>query len=707
MSIPLPNLDDRRWSDLVQQGRALIALYSSEWTDHNASDPGITLMELFAAVADMDIYRLNRLTDAHKLALLALLDVRPKPPRPARVAGALRITSGTASIALPAGSQFAGTLIDGTGVLLRSTAPIEVGAASLCALARQGTGVIENLTPAWLRGDSIDLFGADPAPGATFYLGFDAALAPGAWTQLYAGIEGEQAGPAERTRIGAGQPASDPLTHHGARTVWEYLAAGAAWRGLEAVDETRSFSLAGCVRLRPDHPMQPRLLGRIARPCYWVRCRLAHGAFDAAPRAASLVANGVELIQAVPVSSAWPIAIGTVAGASPTPGQPAALRLTFEQGKIVALSVDSAADAPTLLVLAYRAATPFSEGLLVIEGELTGKGSGEPLQRFSLAHQPLVEASLRLFSVEGGAFRTWTQVDGFAASTRVDAHFQLDPTGAQVTLGDGEKGRVLAPGCQLFACYESTRIVPALARLDGLADTPHNRAFLDPASKALIGAGLALSIEAAAAAETLGHAIGRAVQEREARLRAVTVLDFEAIARDTPGLRVARAIARPNLYPGLDCVQAPGMLALIVLPVLPLGRPQPSPGFIQSIAARIEQRRILGTRVVVTGPRYLEVAVHARIRAVDGTARERLGARVARALDAFFDPLTGGPDGDGWPLGRNVYRAEVMQVIDQTPGVDHVLELELLAEACAPTCGNVCLRPTALVYAGVHNIEVA
>lgn len=61
MPIPLPNLDDRRWAELVEQGRALIPLYSPEWTDHNASDPGITLMELLAFIAEMDVYRLNRI----------------------------------------------------------------------------------------------------------------------------------------------------------------------------------------------------------------------------------------------------------------------------------------------------------------------------------------------------------------------------------------------------------------------------------------------------------------------------------------------------------------------------------------------------------------------------------------------------------------------------------------------------------------------
>lgn len=711
MSIALPNLDDRRWSDLVEQGRALVPLHAPEWTDHNASDPGITLMELFAWVAEMDIYRLNRLTDAQKLRLLALMGVRPAPPRPATVASALRITAGASPVSLPAGSEFSGTRLDGTPVLLRSKAAIDVVAASLSALQGKDGAGFRNLTAAWTRQESIALFGDDPAPGAELYLGFDQALPVGAWAQLYFCIDGAQATLAERARIVADEQAPGPLVHHGARLVWEYLAdigASGTWLALEAVDDTRSFSLAGSVRLRPAQGMKSSALGRVARTLCWVRCRFDQGAFDDAPRAGRVMSSGVELVQSVPVTTSWPIAKGTVVTGSLSPGQSIGLRLTVQAGQIVALSPDTAPDAPAYVVLAYQAATAALPGLLVIEGSLAGTGTGEPGQRITLGQRPLVESSLRLFSVENDRYRAWTQVDDFAASTRFDAHFHLDPTRGDVVAGDGEKGRVFPPGCQVFACYEATQPAPALSQLAGLADTPHNRAFIADASAiGRIAAEAPVAIEAAADAETLTHAIGRAIAAREARLRAVTDEDFEAIARETPGLRVARAIARPNLYPAPQCVSAPGMVAVIVLPTLPLSRPVPSPGFIERIAARIEARRTLGTRVVVIGPRYLEVAVRATLKAFEGTDAQRLAAQVAQALDAFFDPLSGGPDGTGWPLGRDVYRAEVMQVIDQTPGVDHVLSLELVAEGCAPTCGNVCLRPTWLVGAGPHNIEVA
>ena len=80
MAVPLPNLDDRRWADLVEEGRALIPLYAPGWTDHNIHDPGIMLMELLAWVAEMDIYWLNRIPDRHKRRFLALAGIQPQPP---------------------------------------------------------------------------------------------------------------------------------------------------------------------------------------------------------------------------------------------------------------------------------------------------------------------------------------------------------------------------------------------------------------------------------------------------------------------------------------------------------------------------------------------------------------------------------------------------------------------------------------------------
>jgi hypothetical protein len=80
MPIKLPNLDDRTFADLVAEAHTLIPVHAPEWTNHNESDPGITLVELFAYLSEIQIYRLNRVTDANVCAFLRLIDgVERKP----------------------------------------------------------------------------------------------------------------------------------------------------------------------------------------------------------------------------------------------------------------------------------------------------------------------------------------------------------------------------------------------------------------------------------------------------------------------------------------------------------------------------------------------------------------------------------------------------------------------------------------------------
>jgi hypothetical protein len=60
MPLPIPHLDDRTFDDLVAEGRSLIPRYSAAWTNFNVSDPGITLMELFAYLVESAIFELDQ-----------------------------------------------------------------------------------------------------------------------------------------------------------------------------------------------------------------------------------------------------------------------------------------------------------------------------------------------------------------------------------------------------------------------------------------------------------------------------------------------------------------------------------------------------------------------------------------------------------------------------------------------------------------------
>ena len=80
MRLPEIELDDRRFQDLVSEARTRISRACPEWTEHNVSDPGITLIELFAWMTEMTIYRLNRVPDKLHVALLDLLGIRLDGP---------------------------------------------------------------------------------------------------------------------------------------------------------------------------------------------------------------------------------------------------------------------------------------------------------------------------------------------------------------------------------------------------------------------------------------------------------------------------------------------------------------------------------------------------------------------------------------------------------------------------------------------------
>src|SRR5215831_11414193 len=80
MPLSTPNLDDRHFQELVDDAKRLVQQRCPEWTDHNVSDPGVTLIEAFAQMVDQLIYRLNRVPDRHYVKFLDLLGVQLFPP---------------------------------------------------------------------------------------------------------------------------------------------------------------------------------------------------------------------------------------------------------------------------------------------------------------------------------------------------------------------------------------------------------------------------------------------------------------------------------------------------------------------------------------------------------------------------------------------------------------------------------------------------
>jgi predicted phage baseplate assembly protein len=787
MPLPLPNLDDRRWADLVEEGRALVPRYAPRWNDHNIHDPGITLLELFAWQTECDIYGLNRTTDRHRRKFLSLIGFAPRPPQAARTMIAFTPTAGIATpFVIVEGVELEAERADGTVVPFRTLRPMTVSHVEIAAVhVDDGSGTLLELTREWKNGLPLLPFGSNPKPGSAFYIGFKSLPAQRPVTFALAWGDDDNnpaargvASAGERARliaeataraalcrsivpdipcpgVPAPSPAVQPLPpHHSARLVWETftgswtpfasVALSASVAPGEVADDTRSFTLDGLVEISlPAGVVPPPFdLANI-----YLRCRLDRGGFDRAPVLLDVVPNAVPADQSVPLSQRFVIpASVTPSGTPPTAGSVTRARFTCDPfGDIQSLSFNpAAAGLPDVRVLAFSKA-PGTPGHLTIEMVRAGVGTGLPDQQISLPSRPvLMDDYLTVHSHDGTAWQPWTLRPSMDASTRVDWHHTLDAMPAVLTFGDGERSRTITMDHQVLATAHAT--LGDAGNLDAGAKLRPRASARNALLLATLPSGVADALpkmtanawpaSGGADAESIAHAAGRAasvlhaherlidlasrkrattfdrvarneIVELPAPSKAVNLLDLERMTLDVPGTRIARVRAWADVHPDYPCLKAPGHVTIVIVPYLPLGQPQPRPGLLRAVKNYLDRRRPVATALHVVGPRYAVVTVTARVQSRHGANRVALAASLTRALREFLNPRTGGPDRLGWPFGRDVYRSEIMQLIDGIPGVDHVLSLSLTASGSSPQCGNLRICPTWLVVSAErHLIEV-
>jgi Baseplate J-like protein len=658
MTLPVTRLDTRSWSELVAEARARLPEYAPDWTDHNLHDPGITLLELFAWLSELLLFRLDRVSPAMLRAFLGQLGVTPAPPRQA-----------TAVVALRAGPPRPGPLRLGPGFavsdqrgavrfespvgLMVSPAWLELDPSERGGrgrLRRRAGGQVTDLSAANTQpGEAFAPFGPAPRLGDALELGFEVRPAAAGtelslyvWTEHWAGDDTEReriraewlAARAMAERSGAPCHPPAPWLHHGARTVWEYWAGPRGWQPAESVvDETRALTLSGQVRLRgpADHRPGP-WDGR-----WWIRCRLAAGAAECRPRLLRVAVNATRLRHTTTVTPAAPL----------------------------------------------------------------GESRGQPWQRHYLEPVPVVPGSVRL-ALTGPGGETddrWREVATWDRSGPVDRHYRLDPETGAITFGDGRTGAVPPAGWSIQVRRFRSGGGP------GGNVAPGTLTRLHPAPADPITVHQPHPAGGGAGAEPLSRAHGRALDRLAAPQRAITAGDLEELARGVPGVPVGRAHAVPGHHPGHPCLPVPGAVTVVVLPSC--GQPpRPTPAFLEAVRRHLDRRRPLATELHVVGPTYVPVSVGATLHVAAGAAAD-LPAAAQAALAAFFDPLTGGPAGTGWPFGRAVVDSEVLALLGDLPGVDHVDELGLTGPGdAAPRCGNLTLCPTDLVQSAAHTIRV-
>jgi predicted phage baseplate assembly protein len=332
---------------------------------------------------------------------------------------------------------------------------------------------------------------------------------------------------------------------------------------------------------------------------------------------------------------------------------------------------------------------PASQSIKIV-GEAIGTSDGSPGQRFNLQTAPILprrEGETLEVQDDDGVYQPWIEVQDFGASGPNDPHFVLDDATGTVELGPrirspkGEEqqyGRVPPLGRRLrFSRYRSgggvfgnvgARTITVLQ-----SSIPYVASVTNEA--AAIGG---------TDTEDIEHAKWRAPQVLRSSERAVTPDDFEFLAREaTPGIARARCVAAGDGGGGPG-EPPPGTIRLQLVPSIPnvsgpITREETdvTPRIREEVRGYLDDRRLLGTELVLDSPTYTWVTAIARLRARPRASRSRITTQAAETIYRFVHPTTGGPEGTGWPFGRELFAGEIYSILQAIDGVDFVEEVVL------------------------------
>lgn len=644
MSLPEPVLDDLRFQkDLVDEARRRIIRYCPDWTDYNVSDPGITLIELFAWMTEMLTYRLNLVPEKNYIRFLDLLGVQLKPASCSTTELIFRLSvplplkpEDTTFTVVPQGLEVATRRTEDEPEILFSTDERLLIAGPKLLHLRREEEVNKNYLPR-LGIEPFYAFDRVPRQGNTFYIGFDdkQSLA-GYLLQLHFTCQAMQA---------TGVRRDDPPW------VWEFSTGVDQWMEIapstraDERDSTGGLNNAdGRVMFYLPLNFAP---GQVhGRNGYWLRCRFEQrrpeqGVYTQSPRITSLQA--------------------------------------FVQG-----------------------ATVRATNAVVMTHEFLGVSNGEHGQSVQLGHAPVLtlrEGEALEFEelVDGElAFVVWTQVDDFAHSTRYDRHFSLNTTTGEIRLGpsvrqpDGsmrQYGRVPEAGRQMrFSQYRFGGGSAGNVPIDGIQMLKTTVPYVDSVSNRVRATG-------GRDQESLEEAKQRARREVRAQQRAVTADDFEHFALSS-GRNIARV--RCNPFDGRASAgdTPPGTVDLLAVPsamdavrVGDLSRLRLDEALRDELMRHLDQYRLLTVNLRVREPIYIGVKVVAEVVLTGQSLPEIVRERVRAALCAFLSPLdiggyTATDESEragwvGWPFGRDLYVAELYALIQGVPGVKYVRDVKL------------------------------
>jgi len=661
MVLKAPDLDDRRYDDLLEEVRTLMPRYAPEQTDLTDSQPAILIAKLFCWMTDLTLYRVNRIPERAYVKFLELIDVTPKPASPARTE--LSFTPArqdVPDIVVPAGTQVAAAADEDGPILFETLEPLSVVATPLVEVqVYDGFGYQIATTRARAEGQTIDPFGPLARDGSALLLGFQPTADFTAQDiSLLIRLPRNERPP---TPLSC-NVAIDPLP---ADLVWEVRNA-TGWEPISTIrDNSRAFTQDGYVRIAgPGTVARQAIVGEVQTPLYWLRCRLQRGAYERPPRLDSVLINAVPAHQA---STATEEFLGRSDG---RPDQ------SFTLANLPVVPRD------------------------------------RPLKLLAPDGVAISVPSLRLEVDEGQGFVPWQEVPDFLASGPDDRHFTLNHGTGLVTLGDNRRGRIpIAVGGGEIVAQEYfwgggrrgnlaagtvTQIQSFVAGIEEVTNP--------------------FAAEGGAEEEPVEDVKRRAAAEIASNGRAVTAADFETRALSTPGARIRRAHAVARFHPQFPGAEVPGVVTVIVVPDGDGPAPMPSASTLTLVCKHLDTVRLMTSEVHVAPPRYREVRVAVTVEARPDADAAEVRRLVEQRLDSFFHPLEGGlnpatgdPGAGGLPFGATIFVSDLFQLILGTDGVarlaDGQMEVRVDGEA-SQFCRDIPLCPNELTCAKGHDVTV-
>jgi hypothetical protein len=728
MSLPIPNLDDKRWAQLVEEARQLIPSLTSDWTDHNIHDPGITFLELFAWLAEMQIYRVNRIGDRHREVFAKLAGEKRRSRQPARMSiwppSERKLEE---SVFLPAETQLVPVGRD--EIIFETKRDLNLTRSKIKEIITQvGASQIKQI-PANKEKDVYFFPFGEAAP-------IDAELRI-ALDRLYPNEERNLRLTFELFTADLPRKENEldivPVTAAIVRLAWEYRTNG-GWQALMVENDT-THNLLQSGYLEFEIPT-----GADGSPV-WIRARVAEGRYTVEPRVLAIGVNVLSCVQRETVRDEL-LGLGT-GGTNQTFELHKGPFLPYQDDLERPLMVTEVIDWDRLARRLAQARTPLErklrtafEPLLQTVREnkkLTALHKYDSVRRLNREldkplpedEAPMSQKVTRsrnwkwveqtygdLFArsglvIEVGEER-WQRVDHFDESGPEDEHYVFERESGKVTFGNGLNGRRPASGQPVWA-----RVYRTSEGRDGNVKAGLSWKFKQGEVLGVYGTNR-VPATGGEEEEPLEELAFRVKEGLRAPSRAITSEDFEKLALTTPGAQIARAKALPGYLPEMahlaerkDKESLPGVITVVIVShVRPgssaLPRPEPE-GVLQVVRDHLAASRLVGDEIHVVGPEYVEIRVDCSLHAVKGVGIDAVRQRAEEKLRDFLSPRSPNP----WPFGRFVFPSEIYQVLDGVEGVDSVSAIVLKTSGRGRLRNDVIEIPkTGLVYPGKHDLKV-